>query len=78
MHENETALMSLLSEGQGTRTLLGGSGSVKERIRRVGAAFDPKAGSCGGTTGGWGNSPEADPEPGSCGGTTGGWGNSPE
>jgi hypothetical protein len=76
MNKTEHALMSMVSEGLGTRTFLGGTGAVKERIRAQGTS-SAHPGSCGGTTGGWGNAPESGPIAGSCGGVGGGWGNSP-
>ncbi len=76
MHNNERSVMSMLSEGRGTRTFLGGTGAIKERIRGL-ASSGPRAGSCGGTTGGWGNAPEPEPVAESCGGVGGGWGNCP-
>jgi hypothetical protein len=82
MNEHENEMLELLSSGPGTRTLLGGTGAVKERIRRVREASKLGTGpdtSCGGVGGGWGNSPvDVDVAPGSCGGVGGGWGNSPE
>jgi hypothetical protein len=77
MHCHEATVLAMLSGGQGSRTLLGSSGAVKERIRRVRAAASPVAESCGGVGGGWGNSP-IEPVAESCGGSGGGWGNSPE
>lgn len=77
MRSPELMVSEMLSRGNGTRTLLGRSGAVKERIPRVRAAADPAAESCGGVGGGWGNSP-IDPVAESCGGVGGGWGNSPE
>lgn len=77
MRNSEKEMLGLLSTTHGTQTVLGSSGAVKERIRRVrGAAENLSAGSCGGVGGGWGNSPVA-LEDASCGGVGGGWGNSP-
>jgi hypothetical protein len=77
VYDSESAVIEMLSQGHGSRTLLGSSGAVKERIQRVRKALSPVAGSCGGVGGGWGNSP-VEPVAESCGGVGGGWGNSPE
>lgn len=78
MYESEKAMLGLLSQGTGTRTLLGSSGAVKERVQRARAHATPGA-SCGGVGGGWGNSPAVfEAADGSCGGSGGGWGNAPQ